>query len=106
MADRSWDKNVTKEWTGDVWKLIPILAKYRPDITVEVLDCWPTGLLQVKKLDTKSSALQDNYETIVREFRDVTLEDYGIGKFFSEFEFTCSNTELSKLSSSPPAAST
>ena len=32
-------------WTGDVWKLVPILKTYRDDLTLTMLDCHPTGLL-------------------------------------------------------------
>lgn len=54
-------------WTGDVWKLVPILRKYRPDLDVLLVDCPPTGLVCVTGLDPDSRILSRRF----REFRDV-----------------------------------
>lgn len=35
-------------WTGDVWKILPILHEYRPDLSVRHVDCRPTGLTLVE----------------------------------------------------------
>lgn len=56
-------------WTGDVWKIIPILQQYRPDLTLVCLNCSPTGLVCVTGLDPSSRVLQDNYVSIVSEYR-------------------------------------
>lgn len=40
-------------WTGDVWKLIPILREYRPDLKLTVLNAAPTGLVFVSGLKPK-----------------------------------------------------
>lgn len=37
----------TRAWTGDVWKLLPALRRYRPDLNLLLLDTHPTGLLCV-----------------------------------------------------------
>ena len=58
---------VTIDWTGDVWKLILALRKYRPDLNIIVLDAYPTGLAVVSGLDPDSDFLSDNYEDIVAE---------------------------------------
>ncbi|MEZ5960373.1 MAG: class I SAM-dependent methyltransferase [Hyphomonadaceae bacterium] len=34
-------------WTGDVFKVIPVLRHYRPDLKINVLDCAPTGLVMI-----------------------------------------------------------
>src|SRR5207249_22 len=65
-------------WTGDVWKLLPILRQYRPDVRQIVLDCPPTGLVLLTDLNPRSTVLQENYQDIIRHFRTVTLEDYGL----------------------------
>jgi hypothetical protein len=57
-------------WTGDVWKLVPILRKCRPDLRIHALDCFPTGLIMVTGLDPKSRVLDDNYFGIVEEFAE------------------------------------
>jgi hypothetical protein len=54
-------------WTGDVWKLIPILKHYRPDLDVVLADAAPTGLVFVRKLDPASTVLEKNYGRIIDE---------------------------------------
>jgi len=39
------------DWTGDVWKLWPILRKWRPELKVTLVDVDPTGLMVVQGLD-------------------------------------------------------
>lgn len=75
-------------WTGDVWKLIPILQAYRPDLKLTVLDCRPTGLVCVSNLDPASKVLTQNYDRIVKEFVDLDLESFGVERFADSFEFT------------------
>lgn len=57
-------------WTGDVWKVLPALRKYRPDLQITYLDCPPTGLVAITNLDPKSSAIHDGYFSIIREFME------------------------------------
>lgn len=58
----------TAHWTGDVWKLVEILRKYRPDLHVSTLDTAPTGLALVAGLDPSNRVLWERYNPIVREF--------------------------------------
>lgn len=58
-------------WTGDVWKIVPILRRYRPDLRVLLVDCPPTGLVCVTGLDPTSRVLHDRYVEIVDAFRAV-----------------------------------
>lgn len=74
MALRDWDFTKTTAWTGDVWKLLPILRKYRPDLRVKVLDCAPTGLALVHGLDPQSEVLSQNYDAILVKWMNVTLD--------------------------------
>jgi hypothetical protein len=62
-------------WAGDVWKLVPILRKYRPDLRLTFLDCPPTGLVMVTRLNPEDTTLKENYDTIVAEFMDQTLSE-------------------------------
>lgn len=80
-------------WTGDVWKLIPILQAWRPDLKVTVLDCQPTGLVCVGGLDPKNRVLAGGYDRIVAEFRDMTIEDFGVERFFGLFRMDSARTE-------------
>lgn len=84
-GDRRTDIATRIWWTGDVWKLLPILRDFRPDLDVAVLDCPPTGLVVVQGLDSNSTTLIDAYEEIVAKYQDITLENYKIEQFRTEF---------------------
>lgn len=62
-------------WTGDVWKVVPILRQYRPDLAVHLLDCRPTGLVMVTKLDPASRILENKYDEIVAQFAEKREDD-------------------------------
>ncbi len=64
-------------WAGDVWKVIAMLAKYRPDLKILAFDAVPTGLIAVTNLDARSTTLADRYFDMVEEYRDQTLADAG-----------------------------
>lgn len=75
-------------WTGDVWKLIPVLRQYRPDLTLTVLDARPTGVVLVSGLDPRNRKLQRNQDRILAEMAGVDLATYGVARFNDLFEFT------------------
>jgi hypothetical protein len=58
----------TLDWTGDVYKIIPVLARYRPDLIAIPLDTSPTGILVVLGADPGNAALRDHYDEIVAEW--------------------------------------
>jgi capsular polysaccharide biosynthesis protein len=58
-------------WTGDAWKLLPILRSYRPDLTLHLFDAQPSGLLAVTGLDPASTVLADGFDAIVTRYRDL-----------------------------------
>jgi hypothetical protein len=74
-------------WTGDVWKLIPILQEYRTDLKIEVLDCLPTGLVIVSNLAPGNTILQDNYDEILARYIDKTIEDFGTSRYYDSFSY-------------------
>src|SRR5258706_5348979 len=41
-------------WSGDVWKLVPCLKKYRPDLSIHTIASAPTGLPVIRNLDPAS----------------------------------------------------
>jgi hypothetical protein len=86
LRDHTKVRRIKKGWTGDVWKLIPILKEYRPDLTVTVFDCAPTGLVVVSGLDPANRVLQSEYDSIVARYA-VDLQDYGLDRFWDSFEF-------------------
>jgi hypothetical protein len=67
-------------WTGDVWKLLAILPRYRPDLSVRACNAPPTGLVVVQNLKPDDRTLDNAYEAIVAEFRDVADE----GRLFED----------------------
>lgn len=87
-AERHWDKSKTISWTGDVWKLVPILKRYRPDLIIEVLDCPPSGLTVVTNLDPKNNTLECHYDEILNDFMELSLGEYGEAKLFEELDIT------------------
>lgn len=88
MTSRDLDNLPAGAWTGDVWKLIPILREYRPDLKLTVLDCRPTGLVLVTGLSPKNTVLKKKYDEIVSRYETVTLADYGPERFATSFEMT------------------
>ena len=55
-------------WTGDVWRIIPCLKTFRPDLKIMTIPTKPSGLGVVTNLDATSTVLSDNYDDIVRYY--------------------------------------
>jgi hypothetical protein len=58
----------TVDWAGDVYKMIPILHRYRPDLRVVPLDTTPTGVVAVFGADPANRVLSQRYDEIVAEY--------------------------------------
>jgi hypothetical protein len=71
-------------WTGDVWKIVPLLKLHRPDLKMFILDCAPTGLVAVANLDPASTALADNYGSLLDELRELDLSTYSFRRLWSD----------------------
>jgi len=65
-------------WTGDVWKIMPCLRKYRPDLLLLPLDAYPAGLLLVANLDPGNHVLRTNYSAIVDELTSARAPSVGV----------------------------
>jgi hypothetical protein len=61
----------TGSWTGDVWKLLPILRRWRPDLRWMTLDAQGTGLLLVTGLNPGNQVLWHEYDGIVSEYLSI-----------------------------------
>jgi hypothetical protein len=61
----------TKFWVGDVWKIVPILREFRPELRIRTIMTAPSGLCVVRGLDAKSRVLPDQLDSIIERFRDV-----------------------------------
>lgn len=95
MTTRDLDDHKKGPWTGDVWKLIPILQRWRPDLVIDVLDCTKTGLVIASNLNPKDTTLSDSFDQIMAEFQTLTLADFGVEAFFASFEFTSAEDVVS-----------
>lgn len=75
-------------WTGDVWKIVPVLQKYRPDLSITITDSAPTGLVIITNLNPKSTVLSDSYAEIIREYSRTTICRKEYDKFWESVIIT------------------
>ncbi len=69
------------EWAGDVWKIIPILRKYRPNLKMCFLDAPPTGLVLVTDLDPSSTVIFDRFNEFAEEMDRLDLGAIGVADY-------------------------
>ncbi len=68
-VDEAARHRITTSWTGDVYPMLAVLARYRPELVVLPVSTQPTGLLLVLGLDPTSTVLTDHYDDIIAEYR-------------------------------------
>jgi len=68
-VDEAARERHTLGWTGDVYPMLEVLARYRPELVVLPVDTEPTGLLLVLGTDPQNTVLADHYDEIMAEFR-------------------------------------
>ena len=68
---------VSQFWSGDIWRLILILKKYRPDLAVNTIAAQPTGLGIVQNLDPDSVLLEQHSQQIIEEYLALDLAVLG-----------------------------
>ena len=68
-VDEAARERHTGDWTGDVYPMLEVLARYRPELVVLPVGTEPTGLLLVLGTDPTNTVLADHYDEIVAEFR-------------------------------------
>ena len=93
-----------RPWTGDVWKLIVVLARYRPDLDISLLDCRKTGLAVVRNLDPDNRILTQSYDDIVKEFTELGLQEFGAARYYGEAGLTRAEEFLRTLDETGPRA--
>jgi hypothetical protein len=69
----------TKGWTGDVWKLVVCLRKYRPDLEITVVDVPESGLGIVRGLDPRSTVLDDRRDEVLSEMLPLDIHSFAGG---------------------------
>lgn len=83
-------------WTGDVWKVIPVLEKYRPELSITVVDCIPTGLVLITNLDPESRVLEQSYGDILAEYSKPLIDRAEYDQFWANVKIVPSS-ELVRL---------
>lgn len=81
-------------WAGDVWRVVPILMKYRPELSIHCMNAHPTGLVLITNLDSTSTVLSDNYDAIVEEMRQMELASIGLRSFSKSIGMTSTDKFL------------
>jgi len=77
------DVEIKDFWTGDVWKVVSILRKYRPDLRITPVDVQPTGSILVSNLNPDSSVLYDRYFEILDEFANLELTEAAFDAYWT-----------------------
>jgi len=66
--------------TGDSWKVVLCLKKYRPDLKIHTLASPPSGLTVVRGLDPASRKLESQLDALHKEFIDLPYSVLGEDK--------------------------
>jgi tetratricopeptide (TPR) repeat protein len=64
----------TRFWSGDTWKLVPLLKRHRPDLAIHTIACPPTGLAVITGLDPAATRLTDELDALIAEFIDFPFD--------------------------------
>ena len=72
--------------TGDVWKTILCLKKYRPDLDIFTIATAPTGLTLVTGMNPRSTILSDNYDRALAEFMNLPFSEAAPNLFPNDWE--------------------
>jgi len=60
----------TNFWSGDPWKVMAVLRKFRPDLTCFTVPTSPTGLGVVTNLNSGNRVLHESYGEIIASYQD------------------------------------
>lgn len=81
-------------WTGDVWKLIPILQRFRPELHLTLFDAPPSGLVMVTGLDPSNTVLERAYADILAEYRGFAFDSESFFRFYDGLRLTPSRAVI------------
>jgi len=70
----------TEFWTGDIWRTVLALRKYRPDLVVRTLASPPSGLTVVRGLDPGSRVLHERMAEIEADMLATPYSALGAAK--------------------------
>ncbi len=60
-------EKTTGFWSGDVWRLIGLLKRHRPDLSIHTIATRPTGLGLITRLDPASRVLREHLPELIAE---------------------------------------
>ncbi|WP_193743564.1 hypothetical protein [Tateyamaria sp. ANG-S1] len=96
MTVRSLRDRPKGGWTGDVWKMVPILQRYRPELKLEVIGCKPTGIVIVLNTCPTDTTLEDHYDEIVAQYTSRELTGVVLDEFYASFDYVNAADFLSR----------
>jgi len=85
-TDARRDKELAWNWTGDVWWVVPLLRRERPDLRIQVLDCPPTGLVLVSNLDPQYRMPPGRLEELTRTLTETELPESEFWSFIESLD--------------------
>ena len=88
------DREFASYWTGDVWRVLPILMRLRPDLRIDVLDCAPTGLVVIRDLDPASDRLAKELPGLVAELTASEPSEAEFWEFYETLHVTSGQSWL------------
>lgn len=97
MASREHVVGRPGGWTGDVWKVLPILAEARPDIQITHLNCRPTGLTMLRGPWSRRGGMTKAIEKLISKFMSMSIDEYRFERYYSEFPLQSPATVLEEL---------
>lgn len=71
------DDNV-EYWVGDVWKCLAVLLDRRPDLDIRIIGAPPSGLVLVRHLNSASRALEENFDSLVKNYMPLRCADWDL----------------------------
>lgn len=68
-------ERTTVLWSGDVWRMVVALRRYRPDLAVNTCTVEPTGMGVITGLDPTNDILEQHFEEIVDEMNALSFAE-------------------------------
>jgi hypothetical protein len=88
QPDRRRDKIYKTYWTGDVWRVLPVLARERPDLRIQILDCPPTGLVLVSNLNPRDAVLPARLDGLAKSLANQRPSQSAFWQFLESVAMT------------------
>jgi hypothetical protein len=67
-AEEAATERTTPSWVGDVWRIIPCLAEYRPDLELTKIATTPTGVMLIRRCNPADRTLEARKAQLIERF--------------------------------------